>query len=54
MPSNEEVNEILLPEAINTALADYLHYSEQQTVIELFDTIEYNEPYNFKAQRKIT
>jgi hypothetical protein len=60
-----EIDEKLLQEAlalgkhstanlvIETALKDYIQRYKQQQIFSLFGTIEYDENYNYKEQRKV-
>ena len=62
--TNVELNEVLLAkamelggahtkkEAVNQALEEYVRLREQQKVTELFGKIEFDEAYDYKAQRK--
>ena len=65
MATNIELNENLLSkamklggmktkkEAVNEALAEYVLHREQLKVIELFGTIEFDESFDYKKQRKV-
>lgn len=41
-------------EAVTSALIDYIHYKEQDNVLELFGTINYFADYDYKGQRAKT
>lgn len=38
-------------EAVNEALADYVNRKKQFEIIKLFGTIDFDEGYDFKAER---
>ena len=38
-------------EAVNAALKEYTQRREQMKIIELFGTINYDEDYDYKAER---
>ncbi len=40
-------------EAVTAALKEYIRAREQQKIIELFGTIEYDESYDYKKERSI-
>lgn len=64
MVTNINIDEKLLKEAlalsdnstvnllIETALREYIQRRQQQKVLELFGTIDYEENYNHKQQRQ--
>jgi len=64
MPSNIDYDPFLLneavklggfrykKEAVNAALKEFVQHHKQLKLIELFGTIEYNENYNYKKERK--
>ena len=64
MATNLDINQKLLAqakragkhrtkkEAVNAALAEYVQRRNQLGIIELFGTIDYDEDYDYKAQRK--
>lgn len=39
-------------EAVNAALDEYVRRRKQQKIIRLFGTIDYDENYDYKAERK--
>jgi hypothetical protein len=39
--------------AVNEALEQYVRYLEQQKIISLFGTIDYDPEYDYKKQRKV-
>jgi len=39
-------------EAVNEALAEYVRAREQEKIIELFGTVEYDPDYDYKAERR--
>jgi Arc/MetJ family transcription regulator len=39
-------------EAVNAALAEYVQRRNQLGIIELFGTVDYDDAYDYKAQRK--
>lgn len=39
-------------EAVSAALREYIARRRQQSFLKLFGTIEYDESYDYKAQRK--
>ena len=41
-------------DAVMAALTDYIHYKEQDNILELFGTIEYHSDYDYKKQRAKT
>jgi Arc/MetJ family transcription regulator len=63
MPTNLNIDDSLLEkavllgkhkskkEAVNTALEEYVKLRNQMKIKELFNTIEYDEKYNYKKQR---
>ena len=65
MATNIELNENLVTkamklggmktkkEAVNEALAEYVQRREQLEVTELFGKVEFDEAFDYKAQRKI-
>jgi Arc/MetJ family transcription regulator len=65
MATNIELNESLLSramklggmrtkkEAVNGALAEYVQRREQLEIIELFGKVEFDEAFDYKAQRNI-
>lgn len=65
MATNIELNEKLLvkamqlggmrtkKEAVNEALAEYVQRREQLEITELFGKVEFDESYDYKAQRNI-
>ena len=65
MATNIELNESLLKkamqlggmrtkkEAVNEALTEYVQRREQLEITELFGTVEFDETYHYKEQRKI-
>ena len=65
MATNIELNETLLKKAmdlsgartkkdvVNGALAEYVQRREQLKIIELFGTVEYENSFDYKKQRKI-
>lgn len=65
MATNIELNENLLRKAmnlsgartkkaaVNEALAEYVQRREQLKIIKLFGTVEYENSFDYKKQRKI-
>jgi Arc/MetJ family transcription regulator len=65
MATNIELNESLVikamklggmrtkKEAVNEALAEYVQRREQLEITELFGKVEFDETFDYKAQRKI-
>lgn len=65
MATNIELNEVLLSkamqlgsiktkkDAVNEALSEYVQRREQLKVLDLFGTVEYDEDYDYKKQRKL-
>lgn len=65
MATNIELNENLVTkamklggmktkkEAVNEALAEYVQRRQQLEVTELFGKVEFDETFDYKAQRKI-
>lgn len=65
MATNIELNESLLTramklggmktkkDAVNEALAEYVQRREQLKITELFGTIDFDESYDYKKQRKV-
>lgn len=65
MATNIELNEKLLTkamklggmktkkEAVNEALAEYVQRREQLEITELFGKVEFDETFDYKAQRQI-
>ncbi len=65
MAANIELNESLLSkamalggfktkeEAVNEILAEYVRSREQLKVIDLFGTVELEESFDYKKQRKV-
>lgn len=63
MPTNLNIDDSLLEkavllgkhkskkEAVNTALEEYIKLRNQLKIKELFNTIEYDNNYNYKKQR---
>lgn len=41
-----------LESVIETALREYIQRRQRRKIVELFGTIEYDETYNYKAQRQ--
>ena len=41
-----------MKEAVNAALDEYVRRRKQQKIIDLFGTIDYDEGYDYKAERK--
>jgi len=39
-------------EAVNAALAEYVQRRNQLGIIELFGTVDYDDEYDYKSQRK--
>ena len=39
-------------EAVNAALAEYVQRRNQLGIIELFGTVDYDDDYDYKAQRQ--
>ena len=39
-------------EAVTAALREYIRRREQQKILELFGTIDYDPDYDYKAQRR--
>lgn len=37
--------------AVTAALEEYIQHREQQEILQLFETIVYDETYNYKEQR---
>ena len=37
--------------AVNKALSDYVHKLEQENIISLFGSVEYDPDYDYKTQR---
>ncbi len=64
MATNLAINDDLLEEArivgkhatkkavVNEALAEYVQRRKQAEIITLFNTVEYDSDYDYKAQRK--
>lgn len=64
MPTNLAINDRLLREAqkigkhrtkketVNAALTEYVQRRQQQRIIDLFGTIEYDEDYDYKRDRR--
>jgi len=64
MPTNLAIDERLLEEAqelgkhrtkketVNAALEEYVRRRKQQEILSLFGTIEYDEGYDYKRERK--
>lgn len=40
--------------AVNAALEEYVQRREQLKITELFNNVEFDETYDYKAQRKLT
>ena len=40
-------------EAVNEALSEYVQRREQLKVIELFGTVEYDDKFDYKRQRRV-
>ena len=38
--------------AVTQALIDYIHHLEQEKVLSLFGSVDYDPRYNYKKQRK--
>jgi Arc/MetJ family transcription regulator len=38
--------------AVTKALIDYVHHLEQEKVLSLFGSVDYDPAYNYKKQRK--
>jgi ribosomal protein S7 len=65
MVTNLEIDEKIIQEAlalgkhstasslIETALKEYIQKYKQQQILDLFGTIEYDDNYNYKQQRKV-
>jgi Arc/MetJ family transcription regulator len=65
MATNIELNEDLLTkamklggmrtkkDAVNEALTEYVQRREQLKIIELFGKVEFDEGFDYKAQRRI-
>ncbi|MEM7394543.1 MAG: type II toxin-antitoxin system VapB family antitoxin [Verrucomicrobiota bacterium] len=63
MPTNLQIDDQLIvkavhlgkhktkKDAINQAFTDYIHHLEQQQILELFGTIDYEQGYDHKKQR---
>lgn len=43
-----------LESVIETALREYIQRRQRRKIIDLFGTIEYDETYDYKAQRQIS
>jgi Arc/MetJ family transcription regulator len=64
MPTNLAIDDRLLEEAqelgkhrtkketVNAALEEYVRRRKQQEILSLFGTIEYDEGYDYKRERK--
>ena len=64
MPINIQIDEALIQEAlalgnqqterdvVEVALREYVQRRKQLKVLELFGTIDYDEDYNYKQQRR--
>jgi Arc/MetJ family transcription regulator len=64
MPTNLAIDDRLLREAqkignhrtkketVNAALSEYVQRRKQQRIIDLFGTIEYDEDYDYKRDRR--
>lgn len=64
MPINIQIDEALIQEAlafgnqqterdvVEVALREYVQRRKQLQVLELFGTIDYDEDYNYKQQRR--
>ena len=64
MPTNLAIDDRLLEEAqelgkhrtkketVNAALEEYVRRRKQQEILSLFGTIEYDEGYHYKRERK--
>jgi Arc/MetJ family transcription regulator len=37
--------------AVTKALTDYIHHIEQESILSLFGSLEYERQYNYKRQR---
>ena len=65
MATNIELNEVLLSkamrlgkiktkkDAVNEALSEYVQRREQLKVLDHYGTVEYDEDYDYKKQRKV-
>ncbi|MGV0029427.1 type II toxin-antitoxin system VapB family antitoxin [Phormidesmis priestleyi] len=42
-----------LESVIETALREYIQSRQRRKIVDLFGTIDYDETYNYKAQRQI-
>lgn len=40
------------PNVVNEALREFIRLRSQQKIIELFGTVEYDEDYDYKEQRR--
>lgn len=38
-------------DAVTRALADYIHHLEQEKILSLFGTVDYDTAYDYKRQR---
>ena len=38
-------------EAVSTALKEYIQYLEQEKILSMFGTVDYDPEYDYKAQR---
>lgn len=64
MPTNLQVDDQLIIQAVKLgghrtkkaavtqALTDYVHYLEQEKVLSLFGSVDYDPKYEYKKQRK--
>jgi Arc/MetJ family transcription regulator len=64
MPTNLEIDDRLLAKAlkvgglktkkatVNEALAEYVRHRQQQEVVKLFGSVEFDSAFDYKAERK--
>ncbi|MCF8241983.1 MAG: type II toxin-antitoxin system VapB family antitoxin [Melioribacteraceae bacterium] len=65
MPTNLAIDDKLIREAlklgkhktkkaaVTEALVEYIQRRKQYKIVELFNSIDYDEDYNYKKQRKV-